>query len=227
MFKCVIFDLDDTLYRERDYVVCAMQNVAGYFQKKYGLNVEKTSEELMEILDEYGRGKVFDIFLQHHRIQDNVAHILQVYRNTKPTLHLYDDAKKLIAELRRKGIILGVITDGCSKVQHHKIDALNICQDFDDIIVTDDYESAMKPSTVSYRMILEKYPDISAEDCVYIGDNPKKDFIGARAVGMATMRIIRESGEHMQVRVPQEIEADICIHSLMEVLESVKWRNHI
>ncbi len=218
MLRCVIFDLDDTLYNERHYVESAMLRVAEYFGQKYEMNIEEVYQELMQILDEKGRGKIFNIFMDNHAIEENVADIVQIYRDTKPRLSLYQDAEETITELKKKGILLGIITDGCSKVQHRKIDGLQIRGLFDEVIVTDDYEQAAKPSTLPYCMILDRHPQLKPEECIYIGDNPNKDFMGAREVGMATARIIRAVGDHMKTRVSEEKEADFRLKSLTELL---------
>lgn len=218
MIKCVIFDLDDTLYNERTYVECAMFNVSGYFHQKYGLDTDKVYEELMCILDKSGRGKVFDEFMAKHDIDEDVMNIVGVYRDTRPSLDLYDDARDIIDELRSRNILLGIITDGCSQVQHNKVSGLNIWEIFDDIVITDDYDNAAKPSTVPYKLILEKHKNINADECIYIGDNPNKDFVGAKELGMATARIIRNVGQHMNTQVSADLEADISIHSLLEIL---------
>ncbi len=221
MYKCVIFDLDDTLYNERQYVESAMLHVAEYFAQKYAMHTKDVHQELLQILDEKGRGKIFNLFMENHGIEENIAEIVQVYRDTTPVLDLYQDAEETIQKLRQKGILLGIITDGCSKVQHHKIEGLQIEKLFDDVIVTDDYEQAAKPSEIPYRMILNNHPQLTASECIYIGDNPTKDFIGARRVGMATARIIRELGDHMQTQVAREIEADFCIESLTDILDRI------
>jgi len=54
-------------------------------------------------------------------------------------------------------------------------------------------------------------------EAMYIGDNPQKDFIGAKGLGMKTIRIIRENGDHMQDKVDAEYEADTSVHDLRDI----------
>lgn len=218
MIRCVIFDLDDTLYNERTYVEGAMLEVAEYFSSKYSLNKDKVYAELIHILDEKGRGRVFDEFMMKHGIDEEVMKAVGVYRASRPSLKLYDDAEDIIKELKRRNILMGIITDGCSQVQHNKVSSLSILDKFDDIIITDDYDNAAKPSTVPYKMILENHKDINADECIYIGDNPNKDFVGAKSSGMKTARIIRNVGMHMNTEVSDDLEADIRIYSLLDIL---------
>lgn len=221
MKNCIVFDLDDTLYNERQYVESAMSHVAEYLSKTYGLENNDCYTELMEILDTQGRGKVFDIFVSRHGVKESVRNLVDIYRETEPILSLYEDAELLLEELKRREIKTAIITDGCRTVQHHKINALRLQNRIDTIIVTDDYENIAKPSVVPYWMILDRIKGIKAEECVYIGDNPKKDFIGARTVGMMTVRIVREAGDNMKL-VPQPgYESDEVIRNLMELLDYI------
>lgn len=221
MIKCVIFDLDDTLYNERMYVESAMNNVSEYLSEKFGLDKKEIYDKFISTLDLKGRGKIFDICIAEYGIDESVNKLVQVYRDTKPQLLLYEDAERIIKVLKDKNIKTALITDGCSKVQHSKIAALNLENIIDEIIVTDDYEGAAKPSTVPFKMVLSRMNGINAKHCIYIGDNPRKDFIGAREVGMKTARIIRALGDNMRLKAADGFEADIIIHDLTEITDYI------
>jgi putative hydrolase of the HAD superfamily len=66
---------------------------------------------------------------------------------------------------------------------------------------------------------MAEYLRLDFSDCVYIGDNPNKDFITARKLGMGTVRIVRDVGDHMQTRLGKEYEADAVIYSLTELIK--------
>ena len=218
MKKCIIFDLDDTLYNERQYVECAMRHVAEYIGDTFGMSVDGIYKELIDLLDAHGRGAVFDTFIERHGIEASVQSWVVKYRETKPVLILYEDAELLLQELKRCGIKTAIITDGCRTVQHNKIQALHLQERIDEIIVTDDYDNIAKPSVVPYQMILQRIDGIKPDECIYIGDNPKKDFIGARAAGMMTARIVREIGDNMKLIPENGYEADVTIRNLMDLL---------
>lgn len=219
MINCVIFDLDDTLYNERTYVESAMKNVAEYLSDKFMPDSEEIFTRLIDILNSEGRGHIFDTLLAEYKIDEKVSKLVEVYRDTKPQLNLYEDGEKLIKELKKRKIKTAIITDGCSKVQHNKITALNLDKIIDEIVVTDDYEGAAKPSTVPYEMVLLRMHGIEADKCIYIGDNPTKDFIGAGKIGMQTARIIRNAGDYMKLQAEEGFGADITIHNLMEIVD--------
>lgn len=221
MIELIIFDLDDTLYNERDFVIGGFSDVCKYLSLKYHDNYDSLLSETVEVLSSEGRGKIFDILCENHNYSEDIKDLIKIYREAKPELKLYSDSKNVLNKLRGK-YKLGIITDGLSYVQHNKINQLNIEHIFDEIIVTDDMgKDYWKPSEIPYRKMLKHF-NISPENSVYIGDNPNKDFIGARSVGMKTVRIIREFGDHKKTRLSCEYEADYEISNMDELINIVE-----
>lgn len=217
MNKYFIFDLDDTLYYEKTYVLEALKNVCIYIGKKYNRNIDELYKECIEILHKSGRGKIFNILCDNNGFKEDISELVSIYRSTEPELELYLDSIEFIECLKNKNIKIGIITDGCSKVQWNKIRALGLDSTIDKIIVTNDYgEGYSKPHKKSYIDIVN-YFNAKPQECIYIGDNPIKDFIGAKEVGMKTIRIIRENGEHIDKKVTLEYEADNIITNLLEL----------
>ncbi|MBE5852439.1 MAG: HAD family hydrolase [Lachnospiraceae bacterium] len=223
MVKAVIFDLDDTLYNELDYVLQGFRNVAEYLGKEYSVDVDEVHERMCKILREQGRGKIFDSICEAYHITAPVKKLVEIYRATKPKLFLYPDAEEVLNKLRQKNMKIGLITDGCSQVQHQKIDALYLNDLMDAVLATDDLgkdeegNPYCKPNKRVYEFVLEKL-QCKPQDAIYIGDNPQKDFVGAKALGMKTLRIVREMGDHMHEQVESEYEADVTIHNLTECM---------
>lgn len=220
MISGVIFDLDDTLYNELDYVKQAFRHVSNYIENRFHIDSDITYGECMKYLEAEGRGKIFNHIIEDNRLDEDIRTLVDIYRSTKPQLKVYDDARNTISSLKNCGVKLGIITDGCRTVQHNKINGLNIRDEFDEIIVTDDYENAAKPSTIPYEMIIRKW-NVEPSECLYIGDNPRKDFVGARLAGVHTIRIIREMGDNMKLKAEAGYEADKDIYSLEEILQYV------
>ena len=83
----------------------------------------------------------------------------------------------VLNSLKSLGYKLALITDGYQVSQELKIKALGIKKWFDLIICTDKFgRNHWKPSDLSYRLV-EKHFNVTGENCIYIGDNPRKDFI--------------------------------------------------
>jgi FMN phosphatase YigB (HAD superfamily) len=51
-----------------------------------------------------------------------------------------------------------------------------------------------------------------------VGDNPAKDFIGARGLGWLTVRIRRDTGEYGHLKPAKGYEPHHTIHDLRELL---------
>lgn len=214
--KSIIFDLDDTLYREREFVEGAFKYVCKYLSMQYYLKFNHIYKETINILQNYGRGKVFDILCKRYSIDDNIHRLVNIYRNSIPGIELYKDAQNFLQKYNNK-YNFGIITDGKASVQWNKINSLNLKEIIDYIIVTDDYGTEYwKPNSFAYLKMAQHFK-CKPKECVYIGDNPNKDFIGAKKTGMYTVRIIRKSGDHMDTSLESSKEADFNIQSMDEL----------
>lgn len=217
--RAVIFDLDDTLYREHDYVRSGFAAVAERLAREPG--APGAGELYGALIDEWqrhGRGRIFDAVTERFGLRVPVPELVGAYREHDPSaLELYPDAERALARLEAAGTLLAVLTDGMAAVQRRKLHALGLDRRIGCIVVCDDYGlDAWKPSAVPYRAALEQL-GVAPTDAVYVGDNPNKDFIGARALGLATVRVRRDSGDHARTTLGAEYEADVTVGSLDEV----------
>ncbi|MGG3832544.1 HAD-IA family hydrolase [Geobacillus thermocatenulatus] len=219
-FEAYIFDLDDTLYCEYDYVRSGFRAVANELAKQRpDIGIDGIHQMLIDEWRRNGRGRVFDDVCKQLGIDADIVRLVRLYRSHRPDISLYDDAKEVLAHLRQTGKKLGIITDGDSTMQWAKIKALELEHVVDAIIVTGDLgREHWKPSETPYRKMME-YLGLDFRDGVYIGDNPNKDFIAAKRLGMGTVRIVRDVGDHMRTKLGGEYEADMTIHSLTELIE--------
>ncbi|MFA5576804.1 MAG: HAD family hydrolase [Tissierellaceae bacterium] len=224
MIKAIVFDLDDTLYKEHDFVFDGFRQVSEYLNRKYEIGSDILYGDMIEIFYREGRGRIFDSLCSKYDLPENVDDLVKVYRENKPNIELYEDAIKLLSKIKDR-YFLGIITDGKSFVQWNKIKALGLEDYIDKIIVTDDKGlDYWKPSEEPYRDILE-YFNVIAEELIYIGDNPKKDFISAKRLGINTIRIIRPTGDHMNTYLSKEYEANYNIKSLLELEDIINLLN--
>lgn len=224
VIKAIVFDLDDTLYNERDFVYSGFMEVSKYLGEKFGLNISNTYKAILDIFHKKGRGKIFNILCDKYSIDESIDKLVEIYRNNTPNIDLYDDALCVLERL--KGIyFLGIITDGKNTVQWNKIKALDLEKYIDKIIVTDDYgREYWKPSKEPYEDIM-KHLNVKPKECIYVGDNPNKDFISANRLGIYTVRIIRQVGDHMDTTMSNEYEADYRIRSLVELEDIIDILN--
>ncbi len=195
-----VLDLDDTLYLERDYVRSGFhaidrwlldnRNKAGFFERAWRL------------FEQGIRGNIFDLVLADLNIIEKglIEHFIKLYRNHIPDITLLPDAITFFQIKKREDLAL--ITDGYSIAQHAKIEALGIKQYLDKIIVTDDWGGEFwKPHP---RAFIEAQGNYAPEKCIYISDNPQKDFISPEKLGWApSIRIRRENSLHYAIETPE------------------------
>ena len=98
-----------------------------------------------------------------------------------PEIELYDGVRNLILNLKKKGIKVGIITDGRPEGQHNKIIALGLDDLVEDIIITDELGGTQfrKPNDIAFRIMQNRWRT-PFEQLVYVGENPNKDFFGTK-----------------------------------------------
>lgn len=192
--KAVLFDLDDTLYPEIDFVKSGFDSVARYLARRYHRDRNELIARMFEILESQGRGKVFDALLQELDIytEERAQLLVHLYRSHIPHITLYADVMPVVDYLKDHGICLGLITDGMASVQRNKIAALNLKSILDPVICTDELgKENWKPSTVSFRIALELL-QIPPSEAAYVADNITKDFLAPNSLGMVSVQIKRK-----------------------------------
>ncbi|MEO5356437.1 MAG: HAD hydrolase-like protein [Nitrospirae bacterium YQR-1] len=193
--KAALFDLDDTLYPEMEFVKSGFKVVSEYMANVFSLDSGILFNRMMEILNSTGRGKVFDNILGEtgQFSNENVLTLLYLYRDHSPDITLYDDVVPVITKLKDSGIKTAVITDGMASVQQNKIKALGLESLVDVVIYTDILgREYWKPSHVPFQTAFNLLGQKAPYAAVYVGDNPAKDFTGAEALGIEGVHIIRD-----------------------------------
>jgi putative hydrolase of the HAD superfamily len=124
--------------------------------------------------------------------------MVDVYRQHAPRIEPYPGVRGMLARLKTR-FRIGLVSDGYLAVQRRKLDALRLAPAFDAILLTDELgRDAWKPSPVPFRTIVERL-GVAPSSAIYVADNPAKDFRGARAVGMATVRVRHADGLHVNI----------------------------
>jgi len=221
----IVFDLDDTLYEEITYVKSGFKAVADYLSDKYQVAVsKKIYSEFVQTLQKQGRGKIFDFVLSKYHLSNKtlIQKCLSVYRLHKPKISLSVSVRTCLERFKEYPKYL--LTDGNKIVQTKKIKALKIEKYFRNMILTHNYGvNYSKPSTYCFYKILE-WEKAKPKDLIYIGDNPKKDFVNLKKDGFRTVQVL--TGEHKKVKVSLEYEADFRINSLDELSLKKLYTKH-
>ena len=186
----VIFDLDDTLYSEKEYVRSGYKAVAKV------LGNDSFAGELWENF-ENGMPAI-DALLDKYNCAEKKEECLKAYREQRPEITLYKGVVDLISELLVNGIKVGIITDGRVSGQKKKIQALGLDQMVKDIIITDEIGGIQfrKPCDIAFRIMQHKW-GIPFEQIVYVGDNTLKDFQAPKQLGMQSVYFKNRDGLYL------------------------------
>lgn len=210
----LIFDLDDTLYDESTYVKSGFRVVAEYLEECGSGYAPKLFSRMLEVLDEQGREKVFDIVLNESGIYSKgmVKTCLSVYRQHDAQIRLYLGVEEILKGLASHSLYL--VTDGNKLVQAAKVRALGIEKYFRRIFITHRFGiKAAKPSLHCFQ-IIKKMENCKWRDIVYVGDNPNKDFFALNKVGAKTVRV--HTGMFSRVKAKPEYDAQMHIKGITE-----------
>lgn len=211
MKVALVLDLDDTLYPERAYNFSGFRAVGQHLAERCG--IQGFADCCITLFEAGVRGRIFDDALLRLGTTADVAELLTVYREHVPEITLFEDARALFERVRGK-LPLALLTDGYAAVQRRKVAALGIADHFAARVFSDDEgRDAWKPSPLPYQRVMKLLAQ-EAEEFIYVGDNPAKDFVTARALGWQTVQVRRPGAVHPITEVSPGFEADLVIDSL-------------
>ncbi len=200
----VVFDLDDTLYLERDYVRSGFRAVAAFAAEGTEIDVDAAAESLWNGFLAGVRGSAFDDLLKRYpqvAARCSVPELVRCYREHAPDIAYLPGVETLLNELQGLGVPLAVISDGPLVSQAAKAEALGVARYADPVVLTDAWGAAYwKPHVRAFEAVAEAF-GLPAERLVYIGDNPEKDFHAPTALGWKSVRLrlpgqVREALPH-------------------------------
>ena len=149
--------MDDTLYREKDYVLSGFKSVDKWVRENY-----KTSGffELGTKLFLSGeRQLLFNKTLKKLNLiydEQTITTMLEIYRSHKPEIQLLEDADWMISNLLDT-VKIGLISDGYLVSQRKKVDALKLKDRFHSIILSDQFgREHWKPSSLPYEKVCKE-----------------------------------------------------------------------
>lgn len=110
----------------------------------------------------------------------------------------YDDALPTLRELKSCGFKTAIVSNTTwgspSPLWREEIQRHGLCEYVDAIVCCRDV-GWRKPAREIFEFTLEKL-QVPMQQCVFIGDDPRWDFVGPRSVGMEAVLIQRSEGKH-------------------------------
>ena len=215
--KVVVFDLEDTLYQEIDFLKSGYHAVADYLTKSHG-----THDLYTEMLEAYlsGEKDVFQKVLDDHHLTADKSELLDIYRYHLPQIHLDSKVRSVLEQLKGK-CHLAMVTDGRPQTKRNIINALGLSEFFKwtDVYISDEV-GHLKTAPYSFEKIIDTYPDCQY---IYVGDNPAKDFLVPNQLRWMTVCLL-DNGQNIHPQdytLPEEYLPQKTINNIGELLSLI------
>lgn len=174
----IVFDLDDTLVKEIDFLKSA------FFEIANSIEAEVSSLYHQMLVWYFDNENVFQKLVQLY--PDLSMDLLKSkYRHHQPNFEKYSYVKDFLSELKQNRYRIGLITDGFSITQRNKISSLGIGGLFDLIVISEEFGSE-KPNEENYKV----FHQFNSDTYYYVGDNLKKDFVTPNKLGWITICLL-------------------------------------
>ncbi|HHT7239959.1 MULTISPECIES: HAD family hydrolase [Bacillus] len=187
MIRTVLFDLDGTLLDRRQSLEKFIHDQYNRFASHL-ISVEKSEYcSRFLVLDNNGytwKDKVYATLLREYNIstltQEQLLH--DYITNFQHHCIPFPNMHELLQQLTQHNIKIGIITNGFTEFQMGNLRALNI-HTYTNTILVSEAEGIKKPHPEIFERALQKL-HVTAEECLYVGDHPENDVLGAENVGI-------------------------------------------
>ena len=185
-FSLYIFDLDNTIYKEEDYLFEAYKNIASSIVTKIpSLHEGVLYRSLRKLYEAEGRTGLFNKFLSpfdpdHHYLKD-CLHILRTFRPERK-FKIFPGIKTILEELVGREKPVYILTNGNVEQQRNKINNIE-WEELDrsiGFVFANEFEPKPSPAGVEYIL---NNSGIDKNKTVLIGDS-EEDLICAKNSGI-------------------------------------------
>ncbi|MCH2114802.1 MAG: HAD family hydrolase [Pirellulales bacterium] len=191
----LVFDLDDTLYLERDFLESGFREVARNIDPVRSVEISRRLEHLY---DDGDHDPIGALLAEIGRVAEKSA-LLRIYREHLPSLQLTRSIARLLQRQMGGQRPIGLLSDGRSVTQRNKICALGLDQLVSEIVISEEFGSA-KPNEKNFLHFQSVFPH---RRYAYVGDNLAKDFVAPNRLGWTTIGLL-DQGENIH---PQRFES--------------------
>jgi putative hydrolase of the HAD superfamily len=185
--KAVLFDLDDTLYDREELVRKVITEQYDVFQDELSSVGKDDFVTRVLQLDDHGyadKHKLYtEIITEWGLASDLIPRLAEhFWTSYDEKCEVSRDTCVTLQTLRRKGLKLGVITNGGSERQQRKLNLLGISSWFDVILISE-AEGVRKPEAEIFHRALARC-GVEASETIFVGDHPDTDIRGALHAGL-------------------------------------------
>jgi len=222
LIRCVIFDLDDTLYDCLGQRVRAAHRHAAQAMVEAGLNarVEAVYRARMQAFRQDPMLRFIDPEVSRRfRAEDPDAisrAAREAYFNCPVgKLTLFPGSLPLLRFLAGRGVRNFIVSFGEPRIQHAKVKSLGLDREpsVEEIYYAD--RSNLLTKEAAFRTILRK-TRLKANEILVVGDRPAREIRAGRELGMHTVRV-RHGEFKAQMPVGPEEKADYVVKDIAEV----------
>lgn len=193
--RAVIFDLDDTLYPYRRFVVSGFAAVAERLSVLHGVDSRAAFRLLVHSGMSGERGQEIQAALCALGLPlALLPGLVEILKSHRPALRLPRTSARVLRELRAGGWRLGVLTNGPKLTQARKVAALDLASHVDAIVyATEHGTGAGKPEMAPFVEAARRL-GVPCRRVVFVGDDERCDVVGAMQAGMKAVRATAWSG---------------------------------
>ncbi len=191
--KAIFFDFDDTLQsRKGAYRLYCEFFLSKYFPSISEQERERKLDEMEELVDGgYKDREVYFPELIELWKWDNHPELQELYDSFNYDFGKYivmlPGAIDVLKEIKKRGYILGCITNGVSSLQNIKLDTAGIRDMFDVVVVSGDI-GIYKPDRRIFDEACRR-AGVENEKALFVGDHPINDIKGALGADMQAVRM--------------------------------------
>lgn len=189
MIAAVLFDLDDTLLDRTSSLRAFLADQYGRFSDRLGsISSAQWQERFLE-LDQRGyvsKSVVYPQILREFAGDPSAAETLFSDYDERCCEYAreFPGATDTLLQLRGDGLRLGIVTNGWTGFQTRHITALGL-QHLVDAYLISEAEQLRKPDAAIFARAAERIGAPSS-NCLFVGDNPVTDILGAHGAKMQT-----------------------------------------
>ncbi|MEX0809193.1 MAG: HAD family hydrolase [Dongiaceae bacterium] len=189
MIAAVLFDLDETLLNRTDSLRAFLEDQYDRFATSLGDVRFETWRDLFLALDARGsvsKAVVYPAILSGFGGEDDAADMLLSDYREGFCRHAraFPGMNETLTSLRARGFKIGLVTNGETAFQTRSIEALGLHRMADAILISE-REGLRKPERALFIRAADRL-GVSPAACLFVGDNPVADILGAHAAGMRT-----------------------------------------
>jgi putative hydrolase of the HAD superfamily len=228
----VVFDLDDTLHDDTRAYQSAAREVAEEIAAAHGVDAEKVLAAYIQSASRYWRA----LGVEHLRTPiadsryelwtDGLAAVgIHDAATVRAATLRYGDCRRkyyspfpgaleLLDTLRKRGLKLGLITNGFAETHYEKLELLGLERAFDAVLCADEV-GMVKPDP---RIFLHACELLATppERTAMVGDRYFRDIVGARDAGLFTVYL-----DVHEEKIPPDKAPDVRVKGIEEVLSAL------